>query len=117
MAVPARPVVCNQVLEGAFPGMLGSTLLRTRLRIVNVGYGSSLKISRTATNTDRSIAGFTTKISQARLTPLQLDGGCEIARSPAESVGILYPGERVDILIQWDEQASAPRLEVYLDPE
>lgn len=39
MAVPARPVECEDISEEEMPGLLGANLLiPTRLRVVNVGY-------------------------------------------------------------------------------
>jgi hypothetical protein len=67
----------------------------------------------------RSIAGITLGISHAKLTPLQVDGGCEIKGSAAEYVGILYPGERVDLLVEWDSHVheTGSNLEIIMDPE
>lgn len=67
----------------------------------------------------RSIAGITIGVSHAKLTPLQVDGGCEIAGLASDFVGILYPGERVDLLIDWDSQVykTGSELEIIMDPE
>jgi hypothetical protein len=70
----------------------------------------------------RSLAGFTLQISPATVIPLTLDGGFKIAFDASktfDSVGILYPGERVDLLLQWDEPAAAHQsmLHITLDPE
>lgn len=50
---------------------------------------------------------------------MTVDGGFPIAGSASDSVGILYPGERVDLLLEWDNTtySSAPRFHVSLDPE
>ena len=37
-------------------------------------------------------------MDHSRLLAVQVDGGNEIDATEADSVGILYPGERVDIL-------------------
>jgi hypothetical protein len=70
----------------------------------------------------RSLAGFTLQISSAAMIPLTVDGGFKLAYDANEtfdSVGILYPGERVDLLLQWDEPAAADQslLHISLDPE
>jgi hypothetical protein len=56
------------------------------------------------------------------MIPLTVDGGFKIAydaNKTFDSVGILYPGERVDLLLKWDEPATAdkPLLYINLDPE
>jgi hypothetical protein len=56
------------------------------------------------------------------MIPLTVDGGFKIAyeaNKTFESVGILYPGERVDLLLQWDEPAATDQslLHISLDPE
>jgi hypothetical protein len=56
------------------------------------------------------------------MIPLTVDGGFKIAydvNKTFDSVGILYPGERVDLLLQWDEPAAVDQSLLYinLDPE
>ncbi|KAH8669773.1 multicopper oxidase-domain-containing protein [Tricladium varicosporioides] len=105
MAPPARPVECvnieEQKMARLFP--IDSLTKLTRLRLVNVG----------------SLAGFTVKISFASLTPLTIDGGFNIAGTRSGSVGILYPGERVDVIVKWDNSTDVTlsQLHVDLDPE
>ncbi|CZR68894.1 related to multicopper oxidase [Phialocephala subalpina] len=105
MAVPARPVECVDIEDKDMTSILGAKTLTkpTRLRLVNVG----------------SLAGFTIQISSAKLKPLTVDGGFPIVGEFADSVGIVYPGERLDVLVQWDNQASSnfPQLHISLDPE
>jgi hypothetical protein len=66
-----------------------------------------------------SLAGFTLGLSSGTFTPLTVDGDFPIAGEPSNSVGILYPGERLDLLLHWDKSASAnfPYLHITLDPE
>ena len=66
-----------------------------------------------------TIAGISVKLSNAKLTPLQIDGGFDIFPEPSDSVGILYPGERLDITIQWNDNVDelSSNLEITLDPE
>ncbi|CAG8977769.1 hypothetical protein HYALB_00011154 [Hymenoscyphus albidus] len=100
MAVPARPVRCKHV---AIPQLnLGKG--KTRLRIVNTGAMVGYTIS---------LIGYTMKV-------IQVDGGSPVSDAPnALSIGILYPGERMDILIEpsstFDSQTAALRIE--FDPE
>ncbi|KAK0108741.1 hypothetical protein ONS96_002586 [Cadophora gregata f. sp. sojae] len=105
MAVPARPVECIQGKERSLPSLFGSQSYRRpiRVRLVNVG----------------SLAGFTVQLSSATLKTLTVDGGYPILGRVASSVGILYPGERVDVLVTWNPQAAftPPELRIFLDPE
>ncbi|KAF8860867.1 hypothetical protein BDZ45DRAFT_587758 [Acephala macrosclerotiorum] len=105
MAVPARPVECISIKDEDMTGILSSLKLEKplRLRLINVG----------------SLSGFTIQISSAKLKPLTVDGGFSIATELADSVGIVYPGERLDILVHWDDQAAShfPQLHLSLDPE
>ncbi|CAG8959838.1 hypothetical protein HYFRA_00001747 [Hymenoscyphus fraxineus] len=47
-----------------------------------------------------SLAGLSLGISSGTLKPLTLDGGFRIDGKPSSSIGILYPGERVDIIFE-----------------
>ncbi|MAD83255.1 MAG: hypothetical protein CL912_09830 [Deltaproteobacteria bacterium] len=66
-----------------------------------------------------SLAGFTVQLSSADLTPHTVDGGYSVSGDASSSVGILYPGERVDLLVQWetDSTVKSPELRIFLDPE
>ncbi|PVH75797.1 multicopper oxidase [Cadophora sp. DSE1049] len=105
MAVPARPVECVDRMAGEMPSLFGLPFHRApaRLRFVNVG----------------SLAGFTVKLFSATLTPLTVDGGYPVTGRASSSVGILYPGERVDVLVDWETQSTvkSPELRIFLDPE
>ena len=50
---------------------------------------------------------------------VQVDGGNRIEATGADSVGILYPGERVDVIVCWKAGStdSGLRLHVSLDQE
>ncbi|KAL7936532.1 multicopper oxidase [Trichoderma chlorosporum] len=102
MAVPARPVQCKTTSLSNFPPIIRKSTGETLLRVVNTG----------------TIAGLTLGVDGASLQPTQVDGGCKVDSKPADSVGILYPGERVDLLLKWkSDQAAEPWLNVYLDHE
>jgi hypothetical protein len=66
-----------------------------------------------------SLAGFNLRLSSGTLKPLTVDGGCPITATASDSVGILYPGQRVDALLMWDGglDSSKARLHISLDPE
>ena len=73
--------------------------LDTRLRIVNAG----------------SIAGLTTAVENSSLRLLGVDGGCRVNAEPKKSIGIIYPGQRIDVLFAWNMSAASDRLNIYLD--
>ncbi|KAI6762518.1 hypothetical protein HG530_008498 [Fusarium avenaceum] len=103
MAVPARPVVCSQVAVGELKPLFGKANdERTRIRVVNTG----------------SIAGFTMRMDGAMMRPVRVDGGFDVHSEATENVGILYPGERVDIDVEWMDNHSQGRwLTIYMDDE
>ncbi|UZP43121.1 hypothetical protein NXS19_010937 [Fusarium pseudograminearum] len=103
MAVPARPVVCSQVTMNQLKPLFRQTNERkARVRVVNTG----------------SIAGLTIKIDAAVMRPVRVDGGFDVHSEPTEAVGILYPGERVDIDVEWkDDHAPNRWLTIYMDDE
>ncbi|KAL9086629.1 MAG: hypothetical protein Q9165_007072 [Trypethelium subeluteriae] len=102
LAMPAYPIDCLQ--KAASPGMRFDSQKRYRLRVVNTG----------------SLAGFTMSIPGANITAVEVDGGNKISPTPAASVGILHPGQRVDLSLSWDESFSRIRttgLEIALDQD
>ncbi|KAI8608695.1 Cupredoxin [Chytriomyces sp. MP71] len=105
MMPAARELECNELVATQIRGLFGDApdSSRIRLRVINVG----------------SLAGFTFEVSSASLTPITLDGGFQIESIPSASVGILYPGQRVDVLLQWNNRSSltVPQLMIALDPE
>ncbi|KAF8849353.1 hypothetical protein BDZ45DRAFT_680586 [Acephala macrosclerotiorum] len=81
MAVPARPVKCIEVVAPSLR-MKGG---RTRLRIINTG----------------ALTGFTLSMTGHAMTVIKVDGGNNMALArAADSIGILYPGERIDIIVE-----------------
>ena len=103
LAVPARPITCNQLQASSLKPLLArKSNVSTRLRLVNTG----------------TVAGVTLMIDGATLQPVAVDGACAVDTQPGRSVGILYPGERVDVMVKWDAgDVQQPRLNVYLDDE
>lgn len=103
MAVPARPITCKQLRASDLqPLLAGRSNVPTRLRLVNTG----------------TVAGITLMVDGATLQPVAVDGACSVDSQPGRSVGILYPGERVDVMVRWDAgDVQQPRLNIYLDDE
>ena len=99
MAVPARPVDCKSLRlpHMKLPGG------RNRLRIVNTG----------------SLTGITLSMTGYYLDLIKLDGGNDAQTIPAGTeIGILYPGERIDIIVEKiDSSRSGGRITVALDQE
>jgi hypothetical protein len=63
----------------------------------------------------RALAGFNISIPNGNMKVVEIDGGNAIFPSPAvDSIGTLYPGERMDIIISNDQATS---LTVALDEE
>ena len=96
MAVPARPVDCKplQLPHLALPSG------RTRLRIVNTG----------------SLTGFSLRLIGCGVTAIAVDGGNGVVAGPAtREIGVLYPGERVDIVV--DKLNPTGRITVVFDQE
>lgn len=83
-AVPARPLDCKQKTRAQLLGISLSAQKRTIVRVVNVG----------------SYAGIQLKVDGARLIPIRVDAGHKVLGQAANTIGYLYPGERVDVEIQ-----------------
>ncbi|KAH8816011.1 putative laccase [Xylogone sp. PMI_703] len=101
LIMPAYPVQCK---EGNMPWLQLDKTNKYRFRVVNVG----------------ALAGISISISGAKMTVLQVDGGERIIGAEAsDSIGILYPGERMDVLVEWvdGEQKNDSFLIITLDPE
>jgi FtsP/CotA-like multicopper oxidase with cupredoxin domain len=87
MAVPARPVVCKQQSsQDLLPLLQHKPNDAVKLRVVNTG----------------TVAGVTLAADGATMQPVAVDGGFAVKGEPGRSVGMLYPGERVDLLVKWD---------------
>ena len=88
LAMPAYPIHCTQ--KPAMPSMRFNSQKHYRLRVINAG----------------SLAGVTMSLPESNLTAVEVDGGNKVSPVPAESVGILYPGQRVDLSLSWDKAVS-----------
>ncbi|KAM4061208.1 multicopper oxidase domain-containing protein [Hirsutella rhossiliensis] len=103
MAIPARPLVCRQISPTDIDPIFGAREKSPmRLRIVNTG----------------TIAGFYFSVNGASVQPLAVDGACAVDARPGRSVGILYPGERIDLALSWQAGGDRkPSVNIYLDDE
>lgn len=65
------------------------------------------------------MTGITLSIPGTIVNTTHLDGSQEVNSHPAHGVGILYPGERVDITVEWpeDQQEIESNLIISLDKE
>lgn len=95
MALKARPLDC-QVSE--VPSLVVSR--RTRTRIMNAG----------------ALTGFSIATSGYTMTVMQVDGGHAVQAMTSQSIGVLYPGERVDVILE--RNAGKPAwIEISIDRE
>lgn len=100
-----RPDDDNPCSDGGPPDL--RPILRsaetTRLRIVNTG----------------TVAGLSFAMEDATLQVIEVDGGCPVETSPQRSLGILYPGERIDVVLDWTpaDSRKSPYLHVQVDEE
>ncbi|EXJ72401.1 uncharacterized protein A1O5_04905 [Cladophialophora psammophila CBS 110553] len=102
MAVPARPVDCIPSNERTdLPLLRVESGTRYRLRLVNTG----------------SLTGFSIKMNNGSLSPFQVDAGHEITKIGAQGVGIVYPGERMDAILQTGVSDTQCHLEIEMDDE
>ncbi|KKK21921.1 hypothetical protein AOCH_000182 [Aspergillus ochraceoroseus] len=102
MAVPARPLDCIDSpinLSRVLP-----TDAVCRVRVVNTG----------------SLAGFTLTFDNHDVTVLEVDSAPVQAQQGTRSmhsVGILYPGQRMDLLIRRSTDDKSSTLKIHLDEE
>ncbi|WPH04661.1 multicopper oxidase [Acrodontium crateriforme] len=83
-AVPARPLDCEDRAFANLTRLRIDASKESILRVVNVG----------------SYAGFNLTMDKAQLKALSIDADFPVKSASAKEVGTLYPGQRVDILIQ-----------------
>ncbi|KAK8050406.1 ferro-O2-oxidoreductase [Apiospora phragmitis] len=113
-AMPGRPVDCTtptrteeeeeETFGYLLPATMATDTTTTRLRLINVG----------------TIAGFSVSAPGMSLQLVAVDGGFQVAADPVAALGIVYPGERVDVILKQKEKHAdsiSPRLHVYLDSE
>jgi hypothetical protein len=65
----------------------------------------------------RTLSGFTVAIPQSRMIVYEIDGGNNVEPMlPSSAIGILYTGERLDILVEWPQYEES-NLSIILDRE
>ncbi|KAB8253740.1 multicopper oxidase-domain-containing protein [Aspergillus pseudonomiae] len=97
MAVPARPLDC--VEQHTNLSYLSDIDTAYRLRVVNTG----------------SLAGFTLSFENKPLTLIQVDS-TSVEPQEAPSAGILYPGQRMDVVLQPSKE-DLTSLTIHLDQD
>lgn len=84
MAMPSRPLECiEQKPTDLLPLFANRAQRPVKLRIVNTG----------------TVAGLSFAADATRVRPIAVDGGFPVQGSRSKSFGILYPGERTDVLV------------------
>jgi len=98
--IPARPVECVSRLGAKLPNMRFEANNLYRLRFVNAGM----------------LAGVSISIPGIAMTIIEVDGGEQIEPRKATTLGILYPGQRVDVLVRWPA-AGDDEIQIALDED
>lgn len=110
LAVKARPLNCSDVAKPTFD-MRGQG--RVRLRVINTGYVWQLYfyLSQKELIKPRSIGGYALSLSQGSMRIITVDGGYPVSAntSSTSSIGVLHPGERMDLVITPSASASTSR--------
>jgi FtsP/CotA-like multicopper oxidase with cupredoxin domain len=70
-----------------------------RLRVINSGM----------------LAGISITLTGHSMTVIQVDGGGNVIPHTASSVGVLFPGQRMDVILRWDSSASSSNIQIALD--
>ncbi|KAH8900175.1 hypothetical protein GQ53DRAFT_869529 [Thozetella sp. PMI_491] len=96
MAIPSSPVNCTEIER---PWLSLDKKKNYRVRLVNVG----------------SMAGFSFTIKDAEMDAIQIDGGLPITSHTANSIGVLYPAERVDFILRWPDSAADTDSEIIIE--
>jgi hypothetical protein len=61
-----------------------------------------------------SLTGISFTIPDAEIVAIQVDGGQPVISQLANSVGVLYPAERVDFVVKWLESAIDANSEIII---
>jgi hypothetical protein len=67
-----------------------------------------------------SLTGFIMSVPGSQISPIEVDGGGRLqTKEDFEAIGILYPGERVDMVVAWGDNPPdhQPNLVISLDQE
>ncbi|GKZ38374.1 hypothetical protein AbraIFM66950_010532 [Aspergillus brasiliensis] len=99
MAVPARPVDCIlQQMNVSYLDAKGDA--KYRVRVVNTG----------------SVAGFTLGLQNRDFTLIQVDS-IDVEQQDTDSAGVLYPGQRMDIILHPSHTDTSSSLTIDLNKE
>jgi FtsP/CotA-like multicopper oxidase with cupredoxin domain len=63
------------------------------------------------------LAGISITLTGHSMTVIQVDGGGNVVPHTAGSVGVLFPGQRMDVILRWDSSASSSTIQIALDTE
>ncbi|KAE9365868.1 multicopper oxidase [Stipitochalara longipes BDJ] len=98
MATHGAPVNCSEIQR---PWLRLDKQLRYRIRLINVG----------------SLTGLSFTIPDSEIKVIQVDGGQPvIADFPlTNSIGVLYPAERVDFVVSWPENVINTDTEIIIE--
>lgn len=118
MAVAARPVNCSQMPSDLRLKPVFASGEKTRVRLINVGCVASFKKHKRSTYIcDSSLAGFSISSSWASMLPIAVESFA-VTGEASSGFGILYPGERVDFILQpRAESENEPIFTIALDAE
>ncbi|KAG6041121.1 hypothetical protein E4U41_005923 [Claviceps citrina] len=99
-ARPGKPVDC---VGREVPVVMHVTGDRIRLRIVNVG----------------AAAGYSLQLDNAVMQLITVDGGGPVSNATprTSALGVLYPGERMDVVLLPDGEQKKMAFKIALDPE
>ena len=98
-AVPSRPVSCNE--DQDIPGMSFDRSRVYRLRVINAGM----------------LAGISIALTGHSMTVVQVDGGNNVVPRTTSSIGVLFPGQRMDVILGWDSSALSSTIKITLDTD
>lgn len=120
MAVPSRPVDCiDQQLNTSFLDL--NPAITYRIRVVNTGYvvPSLVELQHVRLTKTSALTGLTLTFDREHLNLIQLDG-VDVEHSPQEasnSVGILFPGQRMDFILHPSKVSIGSALMVEVDEQ
>ena len=102
-ALPSRPIECIEQRSADILPLFKKRLQRpVKLRLVNTG----------------TVTGLSFAADAASLQPIAVDGGFPVKGNRSRSFGILYPGERADVIVFPEaEESSDTAFHIHLDKE
>lgn len=100
-AVRARPLRCSQIEGSGLPAATFDSKKRYRLRIINTG----------------TFAGVSVTVPGASFTPMEVDGGHPVTGQTASSIGVIHPGQRVDLTLSFTSATPPNSIQFELDAQ